>query len=292
MKRIAFSRLSIWLLLAAALPVPAQFTPGEVADRAKWEEFLRKAEIIHEGKTADGVTKPFRLTLKNGGVEHDACWKNPSGIQGGFLEGWQYEIAAYEMDKLLGLNMIPPTVEREYKGKRGALSFWAESKTRLLEMLTNRVQPPDSALDKLEKSKYIVRAFDALIANEDRNQQNILYTEDWRAIIIDHSRAFRCSKEFIEKLMTGKDAKGGTPLLFRKLPRDFIEKIKGLTFENIKQAVGHYLTDAEIEAILARRPLILKEVEEMIKEFGEAYVLYESMAAGPALLTSLSKGPA
>jgi len=273
-KRNVFFALSVFLLLAAALPALAQFTPQEIADRPKWEEFLKTAEIIKEEPIGDGVTKPLKLTMKKGDIVHTACWKNPYGLQQGFLEGWQYEIAAYEMDKLLGLNMIPPTVEREYQDKKGALSFWAESEIRLLEMSEKNVQPPASAGDRLEKYKYIVRAFDALIGNEDRNQQNILYTKDWRTLIIDHSRSFRSSKEFTERLMTGKNAKGGKPLLFRKLPREFVEKIKGLTFESIKQAVGSFLTDEEIKAIIARRPLILKEIDEMIREFGEAYALY------------------
>jgi hypothetical protein len=151
MKRNVFFALSIFLLLAVACPALAQFTPQEIADRPKWEEFLKTAEIIKEKPTPDGVTKPLRLTLKKGDIVHDACWKNPSGMQQGFLEGWQYEIAAYEMDKLLGLNMIPPTVEREYQGKKGALSFWAEYEIRLLEMSEKNVQPPASAGDRMDR---------------------------------------------------------------------------------------------------------------------------------------------
>jgi len=274
MKRCFSMMFLFFLFLAAVLPALPQFTAGEIADRAKWEEFLKTAEIIAEKPVGEGVTKPLKLTLRKGEVVHDACWKCPSGIQGGFLEGWQYEIAAYQIDKLLGLNMIPPTVEREYKSKKGAISLWADSKIRLLELLEKNVQPPAEAADKLEKHKYIVRAFDALIANEDRNQQNILYTEDWRTLIIDHSRGFRSSEEFTENLMAGKSALGGKPLLIRKLPRALVEKIRGLSIESIKQAVGPYLSDTEIKAVIIRQGLVLMEIDDMIKELGENVFYY------------------
>ena len=62
---------------------------------------------------------------------------------------------------------------------------------------------------------------------------------------------------------------------FRQLPRSFVEKLKTLSFENIKNAVGPYLKDPEINSILKRRVLILNEINEMIKEKGESNVLYD-----------------
>jgi len=121
--------------------------------------------------------------------------------------------------------------------------------------------------------KYIARAFDSLIGNEDRTQQNILYTKDWRTILIDHSRAFRSSEKFTKQLMFGQNGiTGNKP--FRRLPRVFVEKIKALTFDSIKNAAGLYLEDKEIKAVLVRKNLLLKEIEEMIKEKGEDKVLY------------------
>ena len=63
-------------------------------------------------------------------------------------------------------------------------------------------------------------------------------------------------------------------MLFRRLPRWFVDKIKTLTFENIRAAVGSTLTDKEIKAILTRRDLLLREISEMVKEQGETAVLY------------------
>jgi hypothetical protein len=174
--------------------------------------------------------------------------------------------------------MVPPAVERKHNGRPGALVLWAESKYSLLEIAEKGIRIPDEAADHNEKMKYLARAWDSLIANEDRTQQNVLYTEDWRMILFDHSRAFRSTGEFVKRLMFGrhgiKVSTQGTPWLFRRLPRWFLDKIMALTFENIQAAVGKTLKDREIKAILTRRDLLLAEVDGMVKEQGEAAVIY------------------
>jgi len=279
MKRAVVILLALAVALAAApRPAAAQFRPEEIAQREAKEEFLLTADIVRSEPIGEGVTKPFKLYLKKGDVEGKAAWKNPRGEMGGYLEGWQYEIAAYRLDKLMGLNMVPPAVEREFNGKKGALVLWVENRGSLLKLIEDKVRIPDEVTDHTEKMKWLTRAWDCLIANEDRTQQNFLYTDDWRVIIFDHSRAFRSAGEFVNRLMFGRNgikmSSQGTPWLFRRLPRGFVEKVKGLTFESIKAAVGTTLTDKEIKAIVTRRELLLKEIDDMIKEQGEAAVLY------------------
>lgn len=277
--RRSFTLLAV--ALAAALGPPlasAQFLPEEIALRPEREGFLRTAEIVRFEEIGEGVTKPYKLFLRQDGLELAAAWKNPRGMQGGYLEGWQYEIAAYRLDKLLGLNMVPPAVEREFQGKPGALVLWVKNRFSLLGMIEQGVSFPAEASGAIEKMKWLTRAWDSLIANEDRTQQNILYTDDWRTIIFDHSRAFRCGGEFSKRLMFGRNgikmSSQGTPFLFRRLPRWFIDGVRGLTFETIREAVGSTLTDREIKAIIARRAILLEEIAQMIEEQGEEAVLY------------------
>jgi hypothetical protein len=256
-----------------------QFKPEEIARRAEMEAFLRSAEIVRFEPVGEGVTKPYLLYLKKGDFKTKAIWKNPSGMMRSFWEGWQYEIAAYRLDKLIGLHMVPVAVERAFQGKKGALLLWAESKYSLLKVFDVGIHIPDEAQGPVEKMKWLTRAWDSLIGNEDRTQQNVLYTEDWRTILIDHSRAFRATKEFTEKLMYGADGikKGqeGRPLLFRQVPRSFYGNVKALTAASIRAAVGDTLTDREIASVLARRDLLVKEIDAQIRQVGEANVLYD-----------------
>jgi hypothetical protein len=261
------------ILLGFQSQAKAQLLPEEQESREKWEVFLKTAEIVGAEDIPEGVTKPIRLFLKMNEIEASGAWKKVKGFRDGVLEGWRYEIAAYEMDKLLGLNMIPPTVEREFKGKKGSLQFWMDFEMSELERAEQNVGIPSSVADNWLKRKYLALAFDSLIANVDRTQENIRYTKDWRMILIDHSQSFRSSGKHKKKLLYGKEGFKQVNL-FSMLPRDFVEKIKVLSFDKIKNAVGSYLKDNEINAILARKKLLLTEIEEMIKEKGEGSVLY------------------
>jgi len=271
-KEVLFLFLFIFFLGFQFISI-AQLTPKEVAEREKWEDFLKTAEIVGSEDIPEGVTKPIRVFLKKGEMEGSGAWKNVQGMEQGYLDGWQYEIAAYEMDKLLGLNMVPPTVERAFRGEEGSIQLWMEFIMSDLERMEKNIKIPPSNVDNWSKMKYIMRAFDSLIANEDRTQQNIRYAENWRIILIDHSRSFRSSKKFTKDLVYGKNGIKERKL-FRILPKAFVENLRALNFDNIKKAVGPYLEEKEIKAILARKILLLKEIDEMIKDQGETKVLY------------------
>jgi len=273
MKLRSYYIISVLVFVFFASTLFSQFTKDEIQKRETLEGFLLKAEIVKSEDIGEGVTNPLKVYLRSGDKEGKAVWKNPEGIQDGFLEGWRYEIAAYKMDKLLGLNMIPPTVERELNGKKGSLQYWVTSEFSLLKVMEENITMPSDTRELREKMKYLARVFDSLIANEDRTQQNILYTKDWRTILIDHSRSFRSSEKFTKQLMYGRNGiTGNNP--FRRLPRTFVARIEWLDFEKIKNAVDDYLSGQEIQAILIRKNLILDEIKAMIEEKGEAAVLY------------------
>jgi len=263
------------VVLGFNFPSRAQFTPEEVAERAKWEEFLKTAKIIKEEQIVgrEAITKPWQLTLEKDGITRNALWKNPEGLQLGYIEGWRYEIAAYLMDKYLELNMVPPTVEKRFQENRGSCQLWVDYEMKLKDKNDKNIKIPSVKIFYWNRATYLQRAFDNLIANEDRHANNILITKDWRMYLIDHSRTFRTGKRFTKELIyTAKHKEG--PKLMSELPRAFVEKIKALNLDLIKSAVGEYLTDDEINAILARKDLILQEIDRLIKEKGEEKVLY------------------
>jgi len=258
-----------------SLPLYAQFNPEELAERAKWEKFLETAEVVDQTQQTGhlAVTNPWTLTLEKDGITRKALWKNPEGRMKGFIEGWQWEIAAYRLDKYLGLNMVPPTIERRFHGNRGSCQVWADFKMNLRTKTNEEIKIPSYKVFYWNRATYLQRAFDNLIANEDRHMGNILITEDWRMILIDHSRSFRSSKKHTKKLVYGlKGINGIKPM--KQLPREFVDKMRSMDFELVKEIVGEYLKDKEIQAVLLRRDLILKEIEIWIKEKGEDKVLY------------------
>ena len=253
----------------------AQFTPEEVAEREKWEEFLEIAEIIGQiqQKSREAVTEPWTLTLEKDGVTRKALWKDAEGRMKGSMENWRWEIAAYRLDKYLGLNMISPTVEKRFRGQRGSCQLWVDYWIKATVKNEQKIKVPNYKVFHYNRTTYLRWAFDNLIANEDRHAGNFFITEDWRIILPDHSRSFRTSKKFTKNLIYTEKHKEG-PRIMKELPRAFVEKLKSLNFEIIRDAVGEYLTDKEIDAVLLRRDMILQVIEERIKKLGEDQVLY------------------
>jgi len=266
----------IIVVLILCLPVFTQFKDEEVAERGKWEEFLKTADIVDSEqpfKAREAVTQPWKLTLEKDGITKNAIWKNPQGRMKGYMENWKWEIAAYCLDKHLGLRMVPPTVERRFQGNRGSCQLWVESKMSLKDKYEQKIKTPSYKIFYWNRALFLQRAFDNLIANEDRHQNQFLITEDWRMLLIDHSRSFRTSKKFTKKLIYDEKYHEG-PRLMKELPRQFYEKLKSLDAGTIQETVGEYLTEQEVECVLIRRDLIVDWVEQRIKKLGEEKVLY------------------
>lgn len=266
------STISI-VLLGLAGPLLAQFTAEEIAERPKWEEFLLNAGIVKEEQiTSEAVTSPWKLTLEQAGTTRNALWKNPEGRMKGYIEGWKYEIAAYQIDKFLGLNMVPPTVEKRLHGNAGSCQLWVEAKMTMKDKVEKKIAVPPRYVFNYNRAMNLQRAFDNLIGNEDRHQKNYLITDDWRIILIDHSRTFRTGKKWTTELPYGEKNKEG--LILKSMPKDLLEKMKALNTEVIKGIVGANLTDDEIQAVLARRDLIVQYIDRLVRQNGEENVLY------------------
>jgi predicted nuclease of predicted toxin-antitoxin system len=169
--------------------------------------------------------------------------------------------------------MVPPTVEKRFQGDRGSCQLWVDAWISLKDKYEQNIKIPSYKIFHWNRALFLQRAFDNLIANEDRHQNQYLITKDWRMILIDHSRSFRTTKKFTKKLIYDEKYKEG-PRLMKELPRAFYEKLKALNSELIKNMVGEYLTDKEIEAVLIRKDLIIKWLDKRIKKLGEDKVLY------------------
>jgi hypothetical protein len=273
-------RLSILTLLAAmaaVLPRPShgQLRPDEIASRAEWEAFLASAEIVGRRQiTGPGaVTEPWVLTLRSGPVERQALWKDVDGKPKGILDCWRYEIAAYRLDKALGLGMIPATVERRDGARKGSCQLYSPDAEPLRDRLKTLEELTPAGLAVWRRGGYIQQAFDNLIGNSDRSQGNILLTPDWRWVLIDHSRAFRTEAAYTKELPFTEKRFPKTEMM-KELPRAFVEKLRALDEAAIATAVGPYLEKKEIRAVLARKALLLAWIDAEIGRVGEGKFLY------------------
>ncbi len=246
---------ALLVLTAAALGAQAPALPRVYSDReAEIEAFLRTAAIAKYKDITLGVTRPTRAWLEPGGPVESVAWKPlRPGMYRGFYESYKSEIAAYVMDKLLDLHMVPPTVERNLNGVSGAVIMWIDN-TRMWRDLESR----KPATRYWNTQMVRMKMFDALIGNIDRNAGNILVDDNWTVYLIDHSRAFVPYKETSVKLIQ-VDA----PLWAR---------MKALDATRLNEALGQLVERRCIDAILARRDRMEKSIEKLVAKNGEARV--------------------
>ena len=234
---------------------------------AEMEELLRTAKVIKEKWLGTGVTNPRKLTLTNGKIEFHAMFKTiderktgmtsmTSGSEMDFKDSWKFEVAAYELDKMLGLNMVPVTVERIYDGKKGAIQWWVENAMTERDRYRDNIKPPN--LEEYNRAIFKIRAFDNLVYNFDRNLGNFLYDPAWKVWMIDHSRCFKIFGEL------------KAPGDLTRFSRSMMEALRKLDQKEVKKHCGKYLTVFEIQAMFKRRDAILKRYDQLAAEKGES----------------------
>jgi hypothetical protein len=249
----------------AALRVPAAAQAGATAGSRSWvgeaariEEALKSAPTVRLEDIGTGVTKPQRAYLEPGGIVASFTWKVlPPARRGGHWESYKSEIAAYELDKRLGLNMVPPTVEREMDGRQGAAVMWVEQAISLKQIgktLTSERVPGRDIRKML--------TFDNFIGNPDRNAGNILIDAANNVILIDHSRAF----------VTEKDL----PVKIERVDEDLWNAIQALTPEDLRAVVGSLIGDAAMDAMLERRSRMKKSIDALVAKKGRSVVIVPS----------------
>ena len=120
------------------------------------------------------------------------------------------------------------------------------------------VPDPDAWNDQM----YRIRVFDELVRDNDANLTNVLIGEDWKIWRVDFTRAFRPNRDL-------RDANN-----LVRCDRQLLEKLKTLNAEQLSDKTKHYLTKDELKAVIARRDKIVARFEQLVREKGEAAVLY------------------
>jgi hypothetical protein len=119
--------------------------------------------------------------------EHKASMQLDAGTELNFVDSYKYNIAAYELAELLGLDdMLPVYVERKWQGSVGSLSWWLPVKMDEVERHKEKLTPPDG--DAWNNQMYKIRVFDELVYDSDPNLTNVLIGENWKIWRIDFTR--------------------------------------------------------------------------------------------------------
>ena len=243
---------------------------------AEIEHFLLTAKVDSVSKIPVGITRPRKMLLKGEGVRVNAVFKNiddekkmvrdPTSTGRGKLyltwrDSYIYDVAAYHVDRLLGLERTPPIVIRKLKGSEGSLQIWAEGTITESNRREREIAPPEIA--RFNQQRTTLQIFDNLVGNRDSNLGNTLIDGNWRLWFIDCSRCFGSSPDLLY------------PEIVSHCERRMWEALKRLDREAADQALSPYLARVEIDAIFARRDKLVELLQARIDEWGEDLVLFD-----------------
>ena len=269
--------LVVALIALAAGPSPAAAqtavtTPAAPSlSPAEMEKFLLDGRIVKNIRVLKGVTDARQVTLSNGAVTHDAQIQTvdiakpffnvgPKQTEINFRDCYCYNVAAYRLAVLLGLDNVPMSVKRVVEDKPAAVTWWLE------EVMDegDRRKEKLAHSNPLRAADYygVMYVFDELIQNRDRNTGNMMWGRDSKMWMIDHTRAFRL----------GKDLRN--PGNLTRIERSLFEKLRTLDRQAFTDAVKTILNKDEIDALFIRRDRLVQLFDQKIASLGEAKVLY------------------
>ena len=257
--------LAAGMLLLAAVAAAQDTGRRGGRDFSTWTpeqkaEFLREGEVVNIERLDVGVTRSSRARLRHNGIEHDAHWqtidvtlaqiKIGNRIHRNFRDSYLYNIAAYEVDRLLSLGMVPVTVQRRVKKHgEGAMAWWVDD-VQMMERERKEKGTPPPDRDSWRRKIRRYASFSQLIGNIDPNATNLLITNDWAVWLIDFTRAFRTNV----KLMKQPELHG--------LDDEMLAALENLDKAELRRALSDVLTGGEISAILRRRDRLVARFTE------------------------------
>jgi hypothetical protein len=240
------------------------------------EEHLRTAKVVSVSKIPVGVSRPKRVLLEGDAHRFNAAFKyidetkqmvrDPTATGRARLylqwrDSYVYDVAVYRVDRLLGLDRVPPVVLRKIKGSDGSLQIWLEGTITENDRREGAFKPPEIA--RFNQQRSTMRLIDNLVANRDSNLGNTLIDGNWRLWYIDCSRCFGTSQDLLyPEMVTHCD---------RRVWRD----LKEMDRTSADEALSAFLTSAEIDALFVRRDKLVDLLQARIDEWGDELVLFD-----------------
>ena len=210
----------------------------EGIDASDLERILATGEILADRQ--DSFGRRF-LTVSDGSTQIDGEFFGRAG------RGFFPDLAAYRLDLLLGLDMVPVTVKRTIAGQDGSLQFLPPGTTD--EARRRETGRGGSAWCPLPLQWDSMLVFDALIHNEARIATSIRYTEtNWNLILAGHSRTFSTRKDRPNHLEN-------VPL---KVTQGWQNALEALDDELLEAELGAVVDARRLRALGARRDNLLE----------------------------------
>ncbi len=242
---------------------PLHLEDDPLAQQQSLENFLRKADVISVEKGAvGGRTQPWIVTLRDGGITQRAMFKyvdaqRPRPVP----DSYKYELAAYELTKLLGVQFVPPVVAREIEGRKGSLQIYLENCVSERDRIRRKLEPPDPAA--FADAREEIKILENLTSDRCLDTKDMyVHVDTWRICRVDFSEAFFPTAELLPNCE------------FTRCSRKLFQGLLALDDQTIASNLSPYLNTDEIDALAKRKNVILEKIKKLIETKGEEAVLF------------------
>jgi hypothetical protein len=251
----------------AGLEVEAPREPVTLAGLSdhEIERILENGEIritTDMGKAGWGAVK--LLWVEHGGRTLGAVFKTtdyrPTAAHEQDLhDSYRYERAAYLLDRLLEINMVPVVVLREAGGEKGAAIAYVGGAVTAQEWLEEESL---SENQRLRNQIASMQLFDALIANRRTASRLLLTTYDERLHLIGHFGGFGTETSLPEAFLSSPTV----------IAPGILQKLRDLDLEQVSTLLEGLVNTPRMRALLARRDKILDKIEQDRQRLGDGAV--------------------
>lgn len=214
------------------------YRPGNLSDE-NLTQLLASGDIVSSSLDA---SKRKIVEVSGNGVKVSAVFAKDAS-----RKGLNPELAAYRLDLLLNLEMVPVTVAREVDGTKGALQYLP---TNLSDEQARASSGSGSdAWCPLVDQWNAMYLFDVLVYNPGRPPTNMLYNlENWQMVLPGFSNTFGTSK--------------GRPAYLENAPLhltdEWRKKLTELDEAHLFETMGEALDKRRIDALMSRRDGLLE----------------------------------
>jgi hypothetical protein len=247
--------------------VPAELPGGErysdideqLPDK-QLERFLQKADVVKSSLIQNIIRGEARhaeiVDLESRELDLRAIFQDvdePASADGSASRRYIHEIAAYKLDRMLDLNLVPVAVVRKVEGKTGSLQMWIHSAVDLNEV---REYGREDLLELLAPQIKQGLLFITLMGekrDDIAEAGRMLLPKERRVMVMDNTKAFPIRFD-VDELIAEIQERFGDCELSEHLEMG----MRSLQRESLKKTLGDYLSEAQIDAMLARRDRILE----------------------------------
>ena len=222
----------------AAIPAEALYVASATLDDARVAETLASGTITLVGPRSPGS---IEVSVELQGQ------KVPAIFSATTRDDTRRELAAHRVDRLLRLGLVPATVEREFQGQRGVMQARPDRIVTLADVQRDKLRV--GGWCALEPQYELMYGFDALIGNEARTADRILYDGAWMLLLTGHGQSFGTARTLPAHLQARPPSPG--PELRRRLA--------SLDDATLSAALGDLITPRERKAMLERRNTLLAQ---------------------------------